>query len=121
MTYTFNERLDFERQLLRAICYDVARGALPPGDPMPMPETLAQELLLNPRVVESVYAKLVEAEVLLLQSGGGYAIAERAERVARNHLLRWAEEDVRDLVGALRRAALSAEEIERVFREICNA
>lgn len=121
MFCVINERLNIERQLVQAVCYDVARGASFPGDAMPSPHALSQELLLNLGVVESAYAKLVEVGILCGPMDGGYAIAEHAPRFAREYLLRRAQDDVKDLVDRLRRAGLSAEDVQRIFREVVDA
>jgi DNA-binding transcriptional regulator YhcF (GntR family) len=85
------------------------------------PHALSQERLLNPHVVESAYAKLVEAGLLCGRSGGEYWVSEHAPRLARDYLLQCVEEDIRDLVGTLRRAGLSAEEVQRILREVGDA
>jgi DNA-binding transcriptional regulator YhcF (GntR family) len=118
--WTINERFDVERQVMRAICHEIARGAWSSGDLMPSPHVLAEEKILNPRVVESAYAKLVEAGLLVTSSGGAHQPAVDAQPLARESLLRWAQEDVRDLAGALRRAGLSGEDVRRVFREVAD-
>jgi DNA-binding transcriptional regulator YhcF (GntR family) len=121
VTWAINERLDVERQLVRAICHDIARGVSPPGDAMPSPGALAQERVLNPHVVESAYAKLVEAGLVCVGPPGDYQITEHAPRLARDCLLQWAEEEMKDLAGALRRAGLSTDDVQRVFREAGDA
>lgn len=128
MSWAINERFDLQRQVVRAICEEIARGTYPPGDALPAPHLLAKERILNPRVVESVYARLVEAGVLVAVSVAddqtprdqptAYQTAHDAQRLARGCLLRWAREEVRDLVRALGRAGLSGEDVQRVFREV---
>jgi DNA-binding transcriptional regulator YhcF (GntR family) len=115
--WSINERFDVERQVVRAVCHEIARGAWSPGDAIPPPHLLAEERILNPRVVESAYAKLVEAGLLVAASGGDYRAAPDSQQLARARLLQWVKEEVRELAGALRRAGLSDEEVERVFRE----
>jgi DNA-binding transcriptional regulator YhcF (GntR family) len=147
VNWTFNERFAVEHQVMQAICRDVARGALLPGDAVPAPHALAQERLLNPRRVESAYVKLVEAGLLrfgetVLRTGTGAAmnggsasstaqpiaepvpvfkVAEGAQQRARDCLLRWAKEELSDLVNGLRRAGLTAEELRNLLREMGNA
>ena len=118
MSWDINERFEVERQVVRAICRQIARGTLPPGHAMPPPHVLAQERVLNPRVVESAYATLVEVGLLLAPSGDAYQIADDAQRLARVWLLQCAEQELREMVSALRRDGLSTEEIRRVFREV---
>ncbi len=120
-SWAINERFDVERQVVRAICHDIARGAVPLGDVMPSPHVLSEEKLLNPHAVESAYAKLVEAGLLRVQPGGDYQISADAPRLARNCLLQWAKEEAQHLIHSLRSAGLSAEEIQSVFREAGNA
>ena len=111
-----NERFDIEHQVVRAISYEIARRAWSPGDAVPSPHDLAKGRILNPHAVESAYAKLAEAGLLVPRPEGDYRIAADARRLAREWLLQWAVEEVRDLVGSLRRAGLSGEDIERDFR-----
>ena len=121
MFWAINERFDIEQQVVRAICHEIARGAQAPGDPMPSPHVVAKERVLNPRVVESAYAKLVKLGLLVALPGGDHQTADDARRLARDCLLAWAEEDARDLVRALRRAGVSREAVQRVFREAGDA
>jgi len=121
VSWVINERFDVERQIVLAICQDVARGVLPPGDAMSSPQSLSEERTLNPHSVESAYAKLVEDGLLRVQAGGDYQISADAPRLARSCLLQWAKEEAKCLVGTLRCAGLSAEEIQGVFREVGDA
>jgi len=118
VSWTINERFGVEHQVVRAICHEIARGALSPGDAMPSPHVLAKERILNPRAVEAAYATLVEAGVLVSLSGGDHQIADDAQPLARDCLLKCAEEDVRDLVSALRRAGVSNQAVQRLLREV---
>lgn len=117
MFWAINERFNVEDQVVRAVCHEITRGVWSRGDAVPSPHVLAKERILNPHVVESAYAKLVKAGLLVALSGGDYQTADEAQRLARGRLLEWAEEEVRDLSGSLRRAGLSREEVERIFRQ----
>ena len=121
MFWAINERLDVKHQVLRAICRDVARGIWSPGDLMPAPHVLAKERILNPRIVESAYGKLVELGLLVALPDGRHRIADGARRLARDRLVEWAEEDVKDLIRALRSAGVSGEVVQRLFREAGDA
>jgi DNA-binding transcriptional regulator YhcF (GntR family) len=116
-----DQRFDIERQLVRTICYEIARGAWSAGDSIPSPHAFAHERILNPRVVESAYATLVENGVLTATSGDQYEPAEDAPARARACLLQWAKEDVKDLVSALRRVGVAALDIQSVLGEITDA
>ncbi len=118
MFWAINERFDIEGQVVRAICHEIARGAWSPGDAVPSPHVLAKERVLNPSVVESAYAKLVKLGLLVALPGGDHQTADDARPRARDCLLDWAEEDVRDLARALRRAGVSREAVQRLFREV---
>jgi DNA-binding transcriptional regulator YhcF (GntR family) len=120
-SWEIDERLDVARQVVRAICRDIARGVSAPGEAMPSPQVLAAERLLNPHAVESAFAMLVEAGLLSPQSGGAYRISNDAAAIARKLILEHAKTDVRDLVAELRRAGLSADEVQSVLREAGNA
>lgn len=117
MFWAINERFDVEHQVVRAICHEIARGAWSPGDETPSPHLLAKQRILNPRIVESAYAKLVEGGLLIALPGGGHQTADGAQPLARACLLRWAKEEVTDLVSGLRRAGLSDEDVQRLLRE----
>ena len=117
MFWDIDERFDVEHQVVRALWFEIARGAWSPGDAAPSPHDLAEARILNPHVVESAYAKLAEAELLVPHPGGDYQIAADAVRLARARLLEWAAEEVRNLIIALRRAGLSGDDVERIFRE----
>jgi DNA-binding transcriptional regulator YhcF (GntR family) len=119
--WAINERYDVERQVVRAICYKIARGAWMPNDSIPPPHVLAKERILSPRVVESAYTKLVKDGLLVALSGGVYQTAGDAQALARVRLLEWVGEEVRDLVSALRRAGLDEEHIQRILGEAADA
>ena len=119
--WAINERFDVERQVMRAICYEIARGAWLPNDAIPPPHVLAKERILSPRVVESAYAKLVKEGLLVAVSGGVYQTADDAQELARARLLKWAGEEVRDLARALRRAGINDEHIQRILGEAADA
>ena len=121
MFWDIDERIDVERQVVRALSYEIARGAWASGDTVPSPHDLAEARVLNPRVVESAYAKLAEAGFLVRHAAGDHQIAADAPRLARAWLLEWAEEEVRGLVGSLRRAGLSGDDVERILREARDA
>jgi DNA-binding transcriptional regulator YhcF (GntR family) len=117
ISWGINERFDIERQVMLDICHDIARGITPSGDALPLPHVLSGKRLLNPHVVESAYAKLAEAGILRIQSGGGHLISTDAPRLARRFLLHWAEKEVQNLIDILQGAGLSPTEIETIFRE----
>ena len=115
MSWIINERLDVERQVVGNLCREIARGAWSPGDCLPAPNALAQEHILNPRIVESAFSLLAQAGLLGVTSDGDYVVAQDAADLARTHLLESAKEEMRDLVNLLRSAGIQAEDIERTW------
>ena len=48
MSWTINERLDVERQVVLNLCLDIARGVWTPGDALPAPEFTCPRQNLEP-------------------------------------------------------------------------
>jgi DNA-binding transcriptional regulator YhcF (GntR family) len=119
--WAVNERLNVKQQVMRAICHDIARGALLPGNTIPSPAVLSEERLLNPRVVEAAYANLVELGVLCDLPESEHQVSVDAPRLAREYLLQWAREEMRVLVDNLRSARMTKEEIQNALRTIFDA
>jgi DNA-binding transcriptional regulator YhcF (GntR family) len=115
--WTINERSNVERQVERAICFDVARGITLPGELLPAPQVLSEQRLLNPHVVEAAFAELTEAGLLHIEQDGGHRIAGHAAELARKLLREWASTEVRAIAKMLCHAGLTADDVRAVFRE----
>lgn len=120
MSWTINERLDVERQVVLNICLDIARGAWAPGDALPAPSSLAQERILNPHVVESAFSRLAQSRLLTRTPDGAFLVAEDGQELARAHLVDAAREELRDLVHRLRQAGVPTAGIQQTWREAIN-
>ena len=120
MSWTINERLDVERQVVCNLCREIARGVWSPGDRLPAPNILAQEHVLNPRVVETAFSRLVQAGLLIVTSGGDFLVAPDAVALARARLLKSAKEEMKGFADRLRRAGIRTEDIQRIWKEATN-
>jgi DNA-binding transcriptional regulator YhcF (GntR family) len=121
VSWAINERFDVKQQVMLAICHDIARGAASPGDPVLSPQELSEKRLLNPHFVEAAYEKLVETGILAIQPGGDYQVPANAPEKARQYLIQWGQQEIRDLVNMLQSAGFSKQEIQIVFREVEDA
>lgn len=117
MFWTINERLDVEGQVVRHLCRDIARGVWSPGDRLPAPHVVAQEGILNPRIVELAFSKLVQAGLLTATSGGNFFVTENARELARVCLVESAKEEIVGLVTGLRCAGFDGDDIQRIWKE----
>jgi len=117
VSWAINEKFDVEQQVVRVICHEIARGVWVPGDQMPTPESLARDRILSPRAVESAFARLVEIGLLERSTDGATRVAADARRLAQDQLLRLARAEVDAIRTGLRHAGISAEAVERIFRE----
>lgn len=117
MSWTINERLDIERQVVLNVCLDIARGVWKPGDALPAPSSLAQERILNPHIVESAFSRLAQFGLMTHTPDGAFVVAQDAVAVARTQLLAATREEVRDLVHRLRQAGVPAADIDQIWRE----
>ena len=120
MSWTINERLDVERQVVGNLCREIARGTWSPGDSLPAPNALAQEHILNPRVVETAFSRLVQAGLLGVTSGSDYLVAQDAADLARAFLLEVAKEEIGNLVNRLRLAGIETEDVQRIWKEVAD-
>lgn len=121
VSWATNEQLSGEHQVMREICYNIARGVFSPGDAMPSPHALSQDRMINPRIVELAYAKLAKAGILNIPSSENYHISAEAQPLAREFLLVCTKKELRDFVEILKCAGLSTGEIQAIFREASDA
>lgn len=117
MSWTINERLDVEDQVVCHLCREIARGAWSLGDSLPAPHVVAQERILNPRTVESAFSRLVQTGILTTTSGSEFVVTEDAQGLARDYLVKSAKQDINELVAGLRGAGFGTDDIQRIWKE----
>jgi len=64
-------------QIEEGVRYQVASGAMRPGDALPSVRDLAREQRINPNTVAKAYQRLAEAGILETRRGEGTFVAER--------------------------------------------
>ena len=117
VSWSINERLDVERQVVLNLCLEIARGVWMPGDTLPAPNSLAQELILNPHVVESALSGLARSHLLTPTPDGHFRVADQARELAQAHLVKAAGKELRELVHGLRRAGVLEADIQGIWTE----
>jgi|GEM_PF-2291949 len=116
MLHPVDEHIDIERQVIRILYFEIARGTWEAGERCPDAMDIARGLLINPRHVESACRRLAE-EGLLLSTSGGFVVSDDATALARHALARCVKEDVKTLRRRLRSAGLSEKEMDDIFKE----
>lgn len=102
-------------QLVRQVQHAIETGVLQDGDLMPGIRTLAEQLAVSHNTVAKAYNELEREGRLDLRHGSGaYICAGRGVKSRAARLLR-AQEQVEELVDALRDDGYSADEIRRMF------
>lgn len=102
------------RQIEDGVRHLVARGALPPGEPVPSVRDLARDLQVNPATVSKAYQRLTDDRVLVVHRGEGTFVADRPpalpaserDRLLGEAALRYASRAT--TLGAPRSAAIEA-------------
>jgi len=117
VSWTINERLDVEDQIVCHLCREIARGAWSPGDSLPASHVVAQEKILNPRTVESAFSRLAQSGILTATSDSDLVVTEDAQELARDFLVKSAEQEINELVAGLRGAGFGMEDIQRIWKE----
>jgi|SRR5882724_3965178 len=82
-----DERRDVEDQIVRRVWLEIARGAYREGETLPAPESVARDLLVNPRRVQAAYRRLTTDGLVAQVKGQGYVIQPGAREQARTRLV----------------------------------
>ncbi len=70
-------RTPIYEQLCKAVCADISKGILKPGDKMPGARTLAKELGLNPNTVAKAYTRLEQEGIVYSVAGRGCFVSQK--------------------------------------------
>lgn len=101
-------------QLMHQIQHAVETGVLKDGDLMPGIRTLAEELAVSHNTVSKAYTELEHQGLLDLRHGSGAYISVKRNVRSRTDTVRWAQEQVREVIASLREEGLANEEIRRL-------
>ena len=82
-----DERRDVEDQIVRRVLLQIARGAYREGETLPPPQSVARDLLVNPRRVQAAYRRLSSNRLVVQVKGQGYLIQPDAREEARTRLV----------------------------------
>ena len=82
-----DERRDVEDQIVRRVWVEIARDAYREAETLPPPESVARDLLVNPRRVQAAYRRLSADGLVTHIKGQGYLIQPGAREQARARLV----------------------------------
>jgi DNA-binding transcriptional regulator YhcF (GntR family) len=110
-----DERFNLSPQVVRILCFEIARGGYRNGDSLPAPADLACALRISPRPVEAAYDELAEAGLTVRGENREWMVTCPAESIAREILACDTRSELLLLHRELQIAGLSIDDIARIF------
>ena len=108
------------RQLVEAVKYEVASGALQNGHQLPSIRALAGELKINPRTVVKAYEELEHAGLVVMQQGRGVFIRAQGESAPASTRRKVLGEMVKRLLAEASRLGANADEVRNIVNEVAT-
>ena len=105
------------RQIVEAIKYRIASGALAPGQKLPSIRQLAGELKINPRTVVKAYEELQHDELVVMKHGQGVFVSTNRHSAPAGVRRKAIAEMARRLLSEAMRMGADTKEIARIVAE----
>lgn len=116
MVQPIDERRNVEDQIVRNLHLEIGRGTYRAGELLPPVESLARDLLINPRKVTAAYEKLCTEGVASFNPGEGFRLKVDAAERTRLKLLEDFEMDLRATLQTLRQAGCPAAQTQEILQ-----
>ncbi len=104
-------------QIVRAVKFAVAHGALVPGNRVPSVRELSVQVAVNPNTVARAYRDLQTEGVLSPVRGTGLEVSPAAVALCRKHRAEMLRERLRSLINEAVHNAVPLDELQALFAE----
>src|SRR5437899_1673879 len=104
-------------QVVAQVIYNVAAGALAPGEMIPSVRELAERLLVHPNTVARAFQELERAGVVAARRGRGMEVTAEAPALCRARRQEIVRERIRAALREAAASALSPDQIRKLVDE----